>query len=83
MAKCKKWQLLSHTSKAKIRSRKFDMNKFLSFEEISEHVGIPLRTLYYLQKQGLAPVAYKFGKAYRVHISDYANWLVLNRVPMR
>ncbi len=83
MAKCKKWQLLSRTSKAKIRSRKFDMNKFLSFEEISEHVGIPLRTLYYLQKQGLAPVAYKFGKAYRVHISDYANWLVLNRVPMR
>jgi hypothetical protein len=59
------------------------MNKFLSFEEISEHVGIPLRTLYYLQKQGLAPVAYKFGKAYRVHISDYANWLALNRVPMR
>lgn len=59
------------------------MKKFFSFEEISEHVGIPLRTLYYLQKQGLAPVAYKFGKAYRVHVSDYANWLALHRVPMR
>lgn len=83
MAKCRILQFLSRTPKPKIRSRKIDMKKFLSFEEISEHVGIPLRTLYYLQKQGLAPVAYKFGKAYRVHISDYANWLVLNRVPMR
>ena len=83
MAKNRIAQFLSRTSKSKTRSRKVDMNKFFSFEEISEHVGIPLRTLYYLQKQGLAPVAYKFGKAYRVHISDYANWLALNRVPMR
>jgi predicted DNA-binding transcriptional regulator AlpA len=57
--------------------------RFVSFEDISEHVGLPLRTLYYLQKQGLAPVAYKFGRTYRVHISDYANWLALNRLPMR
>lgn len=57
--------------------------RFVSFEDISEHVGLPLRTLYYLQKQGLAPVAYKFGGTYRVHISDYANWLALNRLPMR
>lgn len=83
MDKRRKWLFPSRTSKAKIRFGKEDMNKFFSFEEISEHVGIPLRTLYYLQKQGLAPVAYKFGKAYRVHISDYANWLALHRVPMR
>jgi hypothetical protein len=83
MAKFTFWQFLTRTSRAKIRLKRIDMNKFFSFEEISEHVGIPLRTLYYLQKQGLAPVAYKFGKAYRVHISDYANWLALNRVPMR
>lgn len=83
MDKRRKWLFPSRTSKAKIRSQRIDMNKFFSFEEISEHVGIPLRTLYYLQKQGLAPVAYKFGKAYRVHISDYANWLALHRVPMR
>ena len=51
------------------------MKKFLTYAEISEHIQIPLRTLYFLNSNGLGPRTYKIGKAFRVHISDYAAWL--------
>ena len=69
--------------KEKIRSKEKKMDESLRFEEISDHVGIPLESLYDLQKQGLAPIAIKVGNTFRVQISDYANWLALHRVPMR
>jgi len=51
------------------------MKKFLTYTEISEHIQIPLRTLYFLNSKGLGPKTYKFGRAYRVHIRDYSAWL--------
>jgi len=51
------------------------MKKFLTYAEISDHIQIPLRTLYFLHSNGLGPRTYKIGKAFRVHIGDYAAWL--------
>lgn len=47
-----------------------DMSEFVSLKQISEELGIPMKTVYLYRNQGLFP-CYKFGKHYRVAAGDF------------
>lgn len=46
------------------------MSDFVSLKQISEELGIPMKTVYLYRNQGLFPT-YKFGKHYRVALRDF------------
>jgi excisionase family DNA binding protein len=46
------------------------MSDFVSLKQISEELGIPMKTVYLYRNRGLFPT-YKFGKHYRVSVEDF------------
>ncbi len=50
------------------------MNEYLSFNEIADDLGVPVRTVYFLNQQGKAPKAIKIGRTFRVSRLDYESW---------
>jgi excisionase family DNA binding protein len=50
------------------------MNEYLSFNEIADDLGVPVRTVYFLNQQGKAPKAIKIGRTFRVSRMDYESW---------
>jgi excisionase family DNA binding protein len=54
------------------------MEKYLSFTEIAELLGIPARTVYHLNQAGDGPKAVRVGRAFRVAQSDLESWLKNN-----
>lgn len=50
------------------------MVRWLSFGEISEELGISLQSLYFCNRRGTGPKAYRFGKHYRVLEKDLWDW---------
>ncbi len=52
-----------------------DRREWLSLEDISEELGVPLRTLYAQRSRGIGPRGYKLGKHVRVRRADLDAWL--------
>ncbi len=50
------------------------MNEYLSFNDIADDLGVPVRTVYFLNQQGKAPRAIKIGRTFRVSRMDYESW---------
>ena len=53
--------------------RKVLMSEFVSLKQISEELGIPMKTVYFYRNKGLFPT-YKFGKHYRVSVRDFEDF---------
>jgi excisionase family DNA binding protein len=54
------------------------MEKYMSFYEIAERLGVPARTVYHLNAVGRGPKCSKIGRAYRVSERSFAEWLAEN-----
>ncbi len=54
------------------------MSDYLNFEDIAKELGIPLRTVYHLNKQGRGPKCHKIGRTYLVSRENYGIWLQAN-----
>jgi excisionase family DNA binding protein len=67
-------QLLQQLSEQYLRTDGGFMNEYLSFNEIADDLGVPLRTVYFLNQQGKAPKAIKIGRTFRVAREDYESW---------
>jgi excisionase family DNA binding protein len=52
------------------------MAKFLNFKDISIELGLPLRTVYHLNKKGLGPDCHKVGRTFLVSREDLDRWLI-------
>ena len=50
------------------------MTSYLSFEDIARELGVPVRTVYFLNQKGLGPKTLKVGRAFRVSQSDFDSW---------
>jgi predicted DNA-binding transcriptional regulator AlpA len=58
--------------------RKFQMEKYLSFTQIADELGVPARTIYHLNQIGKGPKCFKVGRTFRVASKDYEAWLAEN-----
>jgi hypothetical protein len=47
----------------------------MKLSDIALDMQMSIKTLYYLNKQGLGPRAYKFGRQYLVKRTDYESWI--------
>lgn len=56
-------------------------SKWLTLEDVSLELGIPLKTVYYYHKLGQGPVAYKFGKHIRIKKEDFDSWVTSRGKP--
>jgi hypothetical protein len=50
------------------------MKNWYTFEEISEELGIPLKSIYMYHRRGDGPNAHQFGKHLRVHHTELIKW---------
>jgi excisionase family DNA binding protein len=50
------------------------MTRYLSFDEIADVLGVPVRTIYFLNQQGKGPKTLKVGRTFRVSESDFEAW---------
>ena len=60
------------TQNAFIKGEK--MKNWYTFEEISEELGIPLKSIYMYHRRGDGPNAHQFGKHLRVHHTELIKW---------
>jgi hypothetical protein len=51
------------------------MSKYLKFDQIAGELGLPVRTVYYLNQAGLGPKCMKVGRTFLVSREDYETWL--------
>jgi predicted DNA-binding transcriptional regulator AlpA len=51
------------------------VSEFLKLEDIAQDLGMSVRTLYHLNRNGLGPKCLKIGRTFLVSKDDYANWL--------
>ena len=51
----------------------------MSIEELSEYLGVPIRTLYDWRQAGRGPCAVHIGRQIRYFTSDVVEWLRENR----
>jgi excisionase family DNA binding protein len=51
------------------------MTKFLNFKDLATELGIPLRTIYHLNKEGLGPKCHKVGRTFLVSREDFDTWM--------
>ena len=51
------------------------INDWMKLSDIALDMQMSIKTLYYLNKQGLGPRAYKFGRQYLVKRTDYESWI--------
>lgn len=52
-----------------------NLDPLLTPEEVSEHLRVPVQTLYQWRWKGLGPSAIKVGKHLRYRRSDVESWL--------
>ena len=50
------------------------MFRYYTFEQISQQLDIPLKTIYFYHKRGVGPRVHKVGKQLRVLESDFIQW---------
>jgi predicted DNA-binding transcriptional regulator AlpA len=67
-------QLLRKLSEKSNKRNGVSMNGYMSFPQIAEDLGVPLRTIYFLNQQGQGPKAIKIGRTFRVAVEDYESW---------
>ncbi len=48
-------------------------------QDIAAKQGMSIKTIYHLNKLGLGPAVYKFGRRYMVKVDDYENWVETKR----
>ena len=52
---------------------------WMNMQDIATKQGMSLKTIYHLNKLGLGPPAYRFGRRYMVKVEDYEKWVEANR----
>ena len=50
------------------------MSRWYTFEEISNELGIPIKSIYFYHERGDGPRVHKFGKHLRVLEKDLRMW---------
>ena len=50
------------------------MSRWYTFEEISDELGIPIKSIYFYHERGDGPRVHKFGKHLRVLETDFLMW---------
>lgn len=55
------------------------LEPFLTVEELAEHLGVPVATVYDWRCRGVGPVAYRLGKHLRFNVPDVERWLGTRR----
>ena len=55
--------------------------KWLTLEDISLELGIPIKSIYYYHENGEGPTAYKFGKHIKVKKEDFDSWVASREIP--
>lgn len=55
--------------------------KWLTLEDISLELGIPLKSITYYHENGEGPTAYKFGSHIRVRKQDFDSWVTSRGMP--
>ena len=51
----------------------------MNMQDIATKQGMSLKTIYHLNKLGLGPSTYRFGRRYMVKVEDYEKWVEANR----
>lgn len=54
------------------------MEKYMSFAQIAEQLGVPTRTIYHLNQSGKGPRCLRVGRTFRVAQKDFDAWLAEN-----
>lgn len=67
-------QLLQQLNEQNLLTDGGFMNEYLSFNEIADDLGIPVRTVYFLNQQSKGPKAIKIGRTFRVSRLDFESW---------
>jgi predicted transcriptional regulator len=52
---------------------------WMSMQDIAYKQGMSVKTVYHLNKLGLGPITYRFGRRYMVKVEDYEQWVRENR----
>jgi hypothetical protein len=55
------------------------MSEYLRFDYIANDLGLPVRTIYYLNKIGAGPKCLKVGRTFLVARRDYDTWIKARR----
>ena len=50
------------------------MSRWYTFEEISNELAIPIKSIYFYHERGDGPRVYRFGKHLRVKEVDFLAW---------
>jgi hypothetical protein len=50
------------------------MSRWYTFEEISNELAIPIKSIYFYHERGDGPRVHRFGKHLRVHEMDFLAW---------
>jgi len=50
------------------------MSRWYTFEEISNELAIPIKSIYFYHERGDGPRVYRFGKHLRVLDEDFSQW---------
>jgi excisionase family DNA binding protein len=57
------------------------MSKYMNLREIAAELGMPLRTVYYLNQKGLGPKCHKVGRTFLVFRDDFDAWMDQQKQP--
>jgi len=59
------------------------LEPLLTVEELAEHLGVPVTTVYDWRCRNVGPVAYRLGKHLRFAMTDVECWLATRRDGVR
>jgi excisionase family DNA binding protein len=53
----------------------------MNLSDIAEELGMPLRTVYYLNQKGLGPKCHRVGRTFLVSREDFDAWIDEQKQP--
>ncbi len=57
------------------------MAKYMNLSEVASELGMPLRTVYYLNQQGKGPKCHKVGRTFLIAREDFDAWIDEQKQP--
>lgn len=59
--------------------QELDLEPLIGVEELADHLGVPVQTIYDWRVAGTAPRAFKFGKRLKFALCDVKDWIAAHR----
>lgn len=57
------------------------MANYMNLSDVAHELGMPLRTVYYLNQKGLGPKCHKVGRTFLVSREDFDAWIDEQKQP--